>query len=294
MTAPASGSPGPITDELLPLSGGTALKVRQWTGAEPLRTGAWVLHLHGGAFVGGSLDHGAAVAGLLARSAALVVSLDYPLAPAHPFPQAAEAAHAALRALDRKRQRRAPHAPLYVAGEEAGGNLAAAAALMARDRAGPALAGQILLSPMLDACIGTASQRDARDGPLGGRCADGWRAYLKCSMDASHPYATPADSLRLGGLPPTLLVTAQDDPQRDETLAYHRRLQAIGVDARALVFPGGTGWPRSFAEPEPGPWGRALAESLRLFITTPARAAGIDARPAADHHDTDTISGAQP
>ncbi len=267
MATPAAWS---FTDETLePPGGGAALNVRRWPGALPAAGGAWILHLHGGAFVGGSLDTGATVAQLLAESAGAVVSLDYPLAPAHPFPQAIEAAHAALLALDRQRRRSAPNAPLFVAGEEAGGNIAAAAALMARDRAEPVLAGQILLSPMLDACIATASQRDARDGPLGCRCADGWRAYLQRARDAIHPYATPADSVRLKGLPPALLLTAGDDPQRDETLAFDRRLRAAGVASRAVVLPMRTGWPCSFSMPEPGAaWAPALRETLRHFITT--------------------------
>lgn len=267
MATPAAWS---YTDETLePPGGGAALKVRRWPGAMPAPDGAWILHLHGGAFVGGSLDSGATVARLLAETAAVVVSLDYPLAPFHPFPQAAEAAHAALRALDRQRRRVAPAAPLLVAGEEAGGNIAAAVALMARDRAGPGLAGQILLSPMLDACIGTASQRSARDGPLGCRCADGWRAYLPQTRDAVHPYATPADSVRLAGLPPALLVTAHDDPQRDETLAFDRRLRGAGVPSRAVVLPMHTGWPCSYALPEPGAaWAAPLRETLRHFITS--------------------------
>ena len=266
MTSPAAWLP---TDETLPIPNGAALTVRRWPGAEPARSGAWILHLHGGAFVGGSLDTGAAVAQLLAETAGVVASLDYPLAPAHPFPQAIEAAHAALVALDRQRRRVAPNAPLFVAGEEAGGNIAAAAALMARDRAEPALAGQILLSPMLDACIATASQRDARDGPLGCRCADGWRAYLQRARDAIHPYATPADSVRLTGLPPALLLTASDDPQRDETLAFDRRLRAAGVTSRAVVLPMRTGWPCTFSLPEPdAAWAGALRETLRHFVTT--------------------------
>lgn len=269
MSSPARWSLSPA-DETLPLASGAALAVRRWPGAEPARSGAWILHLHGGAFVGGSLDSGAPVAQLLAESAAQVVSLDYPLAPANPFPQAAEAAHAALLALDRQRRRVAPHAPLLVAGEEAGGNIAAAAALMARDRAGPLLAGQILLSPMLDACIGTASQRASRDGPLGCRCADGWRAYLPEAGDAVHPYATPADSVRLAGLPPGLLITANDDPQRDETLAFDRRLRAAGVASRAVLLPMRTGWPCSLAMPDnsQAAWITPLRETLRHFITT--------------------------
>lgn len=270
----ATRAPRPTTDATLSLPGGPAFAVRRWAGALPLREGAWVLHLHGGAFVAGSPDTGAAVARLLAGGAARVVSLAYPLAPAHPFPHAVEATHEALRALDRQRRRQAPAAPLVIAGEEAGGNIAAAVALIARDRGGPALAGQILLSPMLDACIGTASQRDARDGPLGCRCADGWRAYLAQRQDAGHPYATPADAVRLAGLPPALLLTALDDPQRDETLAFDRRLRDAGVPSRAVVLPAPTGWPCSFAQPQAGAWAAALAQSVQRFLSSLSAPAG--------------------
>src|SRR5262245_12473149 len=93
-----------------------------------------VLHLHAGAFVGGSLDSGTLVATLLARSGARVVSLDYPLAPEQPFPDALELSHCALLWMQRHRTQLAgARAPLVVAGEEAGGNLAAALSLMSRD-----------------------------------------------------------------------------------------------------------------------------------------------------------------
>lgn len=215
---------------------------RQGGQASPL-----VLHFHAGAFVGGSLEGGACIAGLLAASGAVVVSLDYPLAPAHPFPQAVDAAYDALLWISKARHRLAGHdAPVFVAGEEAGGNLAAAVALLARDRHGPPLAGQILLSPMLDPCLATASLRDVHAGPVGCTWADGWHSYLPRLEDASHPYAAPGAAFRLADLPPTLLVTAEDDPLRDETQAYAERLRAAGLFAHQAVLPGPTGWPRSY------------------------------------------------
>jgi acetyl esterase len=140
-------------------------------------------------------------------------------------------------------------APVFVAGEEAGGNIAAAVALMARDLQEPALAGQILLSPMLDPCLATASLRDAEAGPVGCTWADGWHNYLPRLEDASHPYAAPGSAFRLAGLPPTLLITAQDDPLRDETLAYAARLRDAGLVAHDTVLPVPTGWPCSYLEP---------------------------------------------
>jgi acetyl esterase/lipase len=91
-----------------------------------------------------------------------VVSLAYPLAPEHPFPQPIEVGYAVLQWLYKHRVKMAGKgAPLFLAGEEAGGNLAAAVAVISRDRGHPPLAGQILVSPMLDPCTGTASQREA-------------------------------------------------------------------------------------------------------------------------------------
>jgi acetyl esterase len=235
-------------DEAALLPGGQRRVLRVYGGSAA--TSALVLHFHAGVFVEGGLDDGAAVAEALRGAGATVVSLDYPLAPAHPFPAAADCGYAALQWLQRQRRRlAAAQIPLYIAGEEAGGNLAAAVAMMARDRCGPGLAGQILLSPMLDACLGSASQRDARVGAAGCPCADGWRAYLARDADALHPYAAPGRSLRLAGLPPTLLMTAADDPLRDETAAFGERLRGAGVPVQLQRVAAPTGWPASYRQP---------------------------------------------
>jgi len=262
-----SEAPPSWCDEAIQVDGGAALRVRIRGCAARGADTPLVLHFHAGGFVGGTLEGGHAVASILTAAGAAVASLDYPLAPAHPFPQAAEAGHAALLWIERQRRRLAkPQAPIFVAGEEAGGNIAAAVAMMARDRHGPALAGQILLSPMLDACVATASQRDARNGPVGCPCADGWRAYLARASDASHPYATPSATSRLAGLPPTLLVTSLDDPLRDETQGHARRLREAGVPVELAVLPIVTGWPRSYQLPYSAPWSTALRERVQAFF----------------------------
>ena len=208
-----------------------------------------VLHLHGGTFDSGSLASGEAVATTLAEAGAIVISLPYPLAPEARFPQALETAYAALEKIARDKLRWVgKRAPLYVAGEEAGGNLAAALAMMARDRHGPPLAGQILFSPMLDACLGTYSFRHAEAGPVGCRWADGWHAYLGSPEKAAHPYATPANASRLSGLPPALIVSAEDDLLRDESVNYGLRLRAAGGEATVHVVGGPSRWPDAFAE----------------------------------------------
>lgn len=230
-----------------------------------------VLHFHAGAFTGGSLDEGAAVAGALAGAGAVVVSVDYPLAPARPFPAAIEAGYAALQWAHAQRKPLATaRTPLYVAGEEAGGNIAAALAMVARDRGGPELAGAILFSPMLDMCVATASQRDALAGPVGCRWADGWRAYLARDDDAVHPYAVPGRSLRLAGLPRTLLISAADDPLRDETQSFAQRLRGSGVSAELHVLDNPTGWPLSYRE-RGDAWTGELPPLLQPFLHPSSR-----------------------
>lgn len=238
-----------------------------------------VVHFHAGAFVAGSLQAGACVPRLLVAADAVVMSLNYPLAPAHPFPQAVEAGYAALVWAAKARHKLAgTGAPVFVAGEEAGGNLAAAVALMARDRQEPELAGQILLSPMLDPCMATDSLRCADAGPVGCTWADGWRQYLGHLGDAGHPYAAPGKALRLSGLPPTLLLTAQDDPLRDETLAYADRLRIFGRLVHAAVLPGPTGWPVSFLQTSDDPvsWSAVVQNQFKGFFDELLKRAPLD------------------
>lgn len=230
-------------------AGSASPAARLYAPAEIAAEAGLVLHLHGGAFTGGSVAEGEAVATMLAEAGSVVLSLDYPLAPAHRFPDALEAAYGALVAIGKSRARwAAKQAPLYVAGEEAGGNLAAALALMARDRRGPELAGQILLSPMLDPCLGTCSLREAEAGPVGCHWADGWAAYLGSPDKAAHPYAAPINASRLAGLPPALLISADDDPMRDEASTYAARLRDAGVVVRHHIRPGASHWPAAYAE----------------------------------------------
>ncbi|HJV61071.1 MAG TPA: alpha/beta hydrolase fold domain-containing protein, partial [Albitalea sp.] len=160
------------------------------------------------------------------------------------------------------------------------GNIAAAASLMSRDRGEPALAGQILLSPMLDVCVATASLRKAHAGPVGCRWADGWRSYLPRASDALHPYATPGSAVRLAGLPPTLLITAHDDPFRDETAAYAQRLRGDGVAVDELRLPMPTGFPAPYMEAPPceTPWAETVRQTLRRFLAADPTDSSIHTR----------------
>jgi acetyl esterase len=233
--------------------------------------GPLVLHFHGGTFVCGELDDGRMVARLLGASGAVVVSVAYPLAPQNPFPGAIELGFDVLEWLFKNRVKLAgKNARIFLAGEEAGGNLAAGMALIARDRGHPPLAGQVLLSPMLDPCAGTESLRKATaDEGMHCKWATGWAKYLGRPKDALHPYAVPGASLRLGQLAPTLVVVGQDDAMRDEGLAYAARLRDAGNTVTSIVLPSAAGWEESLAEGASGecPCEVTVKQHFRAFFS---------------------------
>jgi acetyl esterase len=235
------------------------------TGAAPV-----ALYLHGGAFTGGSVETSERLPALLTQAGAVAVSADYPLAPAHRFPHALETMFDLLGALQRCCAEWASRrSSVFVAGEEAGGNLAASLALMARDRQAP-LAGQILFSPMLDPVMGTCSLRSAQVGAVGCPWADGWHAYLGSPDKAAHPYAAPLGATRLAGVAPALLVSAQDDPLRDESATYARQLRNAGVLVQHHVLPAPTNWPFVLSTPTndatQSAWAPAVVDHLKTFF----------------------------
>ena len=259
-------------DDLLPAGDGV-VPVRVYKGAARRKDAPVVMHLHGGAFTCGDLDSGELVSRLLADAGAVVVDVDYPTGADHVFPAALKMLDALLAGLHKARTRLSGKgAPLVGAGEEAGGNLAAALALMARDQGHRKLAGQILIGPMLNPCMATASLRQAEAGYGECRWMHGWRAYLGEGEDGDHPYAAPANTSRLAGLVPALVVSAEDDPMRDETLAYARAMKRAGVDVQQALIAGPSGWPcslmkrPSLAAP-PQPWASALRQKLADFLT---------------------------
>lgn len=249
--------------------GQQSLRARIYRPVAPRAPAVLVLHMHGGVFVDGSVDSGEAIAKALAGAGALVVSIDYPRAPKCPFPQPLEAASGALKWLYKTRAKwGGKKSRIFVAGEEAGGNLAAALALVARDQQVPPLAGQILLSPMLDPRLATCSMREADAGPVGCKWADGWHEYLCTADKAAHPYAAPATASRLAGVAPALILTAEDDLLRDESLAYGRRLRAAGVKVQEHILPTPTGWPCALSQPESfdKPWIAAVRDQFTRFF----------------------------
>jgi acetyl esterase len=236
------GPPVPVAgaaDRTIPGPAGD-LRVRVYTphGEPPFPIVVW---FHGGGWVVGTLDTFDPICRALSAAApAVLVAVDYRLAPEHRFPAAVEDCYAATlwasrnaAALGGTQQR------LAVAGDSAGGNLAAVVALGARDRGGPAIAFQLLVCPVMDAAMDTASYREKADGYY--LTAAGMRWYWDHYLggaDGSRPDASPLRAAFLGGLPPALVVTAEHDPLRDEGEAYAARLRDAGVPAALSRYPG--------------------------------------------------------
>lgn len=200
-----------------------------------------VLYFHGGGFVGGSLDDADAVAGFIAeQTPALVVAVDYALAPARPFPAAPEDAHAAARwTAEHAAGLGGDPARLAVAGDDAGGNLAAALTLIARDRNGPAILAQALVGPMLDPSMTRLGDGARLNSDLSAAtCARCYSQYLPQARQRLHPYASPLLSVRQAGLPPALIVTAECDVLHKEAEKYAEALIAAGVPTQVVRFAG--------------------------------------------------------
>jgi acetyl esterase len=195
-----------------------------------------LLFLHGGGFLLGDLDSDDGIARALCRATrCLTVSVDYRLAPEHPFPAALDDAATALTwVAAHGRAHGGDPARLAVAGSSAGAVLAAALTLRNRDEGGPGLAAQLLFYGSGGAPGGeTASLAAFRDGPI--LTADDmdyfWSLYL-AGADAGQPYASPRTAQSHAGLPPAFVATAELDPSRDDGEDYACRLEASGVPVR--------------------------------------------------------------
>jgi acetyl esterase len=246
MAAMASMSPAPdvslggVADRTIPGPAGP-IPVRVYTPAGrapfPLLT-----YFHGGGWVLGDLDtHDAVCRQLAAAAEAVVVSVDYRLAPEHKYPAAADdcyaavtwaAANAAALGIDASR--------IAIAGDSAGGNLTCVVAMMARDKGGPALRFQLPVYPVTNHAFDTPSYRDNAAGYLLEKDAMVWfwDHYLPSPAHGHEPYASPLRATDFRGLPPALVITAEFDPLRDEGEAYGRRLAEADVPVRVRRYDG--------------------------------------------------------
>ncbi|CAG9182849.1 alpha/beta hydrolase [Cupriavidus pinatubonensis] len=200
-----------------------------------------LVYCHGGGWVVGDLDTvDVPCRRLASRAACVVASVDYRLAPEHPFPAAAEDAYAAFQWLvENAGARHIDATRIAVGGDSAGGNLAAVVALMARDRVAPQPCFQVLLYPVTDGALDTASYRENADGYLLTRDSMVWfwNHYVS-DADRMHPYASPLRAEHHRGLPPAFVVTAEFDPLRDEGEAYAHRLAAAGTPVECKRYDG--------------------------------------------------------
>lgn len=203
-----------------------------------------LVYMHGGGFVLGSAESDRELpAALAARAGAVVISVDYRLAPENPFPAPVEDCFAALRwVADNAGDLGVDPARIGIGGVSAGAGLAAATALLARDRGGPRLAFQLLDIPELDDRLQTDSMQQFLDTPVWNRAnaVASWRYYLgEPAAQAPVPaYAAPARATDLAGLPPAYISTCEFDPLRDEALDYARRLVGHGVPVELHLYPG--------------------------------------------------------
>ncbi|HEX4010663.1 MAG TPA: alpha/beta hydrolase [Solirubrobacteraceae bacterium] len=214
-----------VTDLAVAVPDGT-VPVRAYRPANP---GAAVVWLHGGLWVAGGLaTHDAMCRALADAAQAIVVSVDYRLAPEHPFPAPLDDCWEALRWAAAMH----PSLPLVVGGDSAGANMAAVCAVRARDRGGPAPALQVLVYPMTDAAMDTPSyaERGGDDTLLGAKdVVWSYDHYAPVGVDRADPEVSPLRAPDLAGVAPAIVLTDEYDPLRDEGRAYATRLRDAGV-----------------------------------------------------------------
>ena len=234
-------------DEVLPLqaegpAGPIPLRLYRGKGAAKDRPQPALIYFHGGGWVIGDLESHDQLCRALANAIpAIVVAVDYRLAPEHKFPAAVEDCLAAYRWLrSRATEVGGDAGRVGLAGDSAGGNLSAVVSQLSAAAGDPVPTCQALIYPGLDFSLDTPSHRELKDGHVIPRDRILWymEQYLRTDADRLDPKASPMRAKDLAGQPPTMVVTAGFDPLRDEGLAYAERLRKAGVDVVYREYPG--------------------------------------------------------
>ena len=227
-----------VSDDTIDGPGGP-LPVRIYDpGAGP--TDPVIVYLHGGGFVIGSIEtHDAGCRRLAEETGSPVVSVDYRLAPEHPFPAALEDTYAALEWASGSEALPGDTDRVVLAGDSAGGNLATAACLLSRYRDGPKPAYQVLVYPVTGDASETPSYEENAEGYfLTSDIMEWFREHLfERDVDEGNVFAAPRLAHDLSGLPPATVVTAGYDPLRDDGARYAERLEADGVEVSFRNYP---------------------------------------------------------
>ncbi|MFJ9623883.1 alpha/beta hydrolase [Streptomyces sp. NPDC101181] len=231
-----------VTDVSIPGPGGPLpVRIYRPSGEGPLPV---LVYFFGGGWTLGSLDTGDAICRSLANAVGcLTVAVGYRLAPEHKFPAAPDDCFAGVRwAVEHAGRYGGDSSRVAVGGDSAGGNLAAAVTLMAKDAGGPELLAQLLVYPNTDQFADTPSLRESTDPLLFNRRSVQWYwdNYLASPGDGGHPLASPLRAPDHSGLPPALVITAEYDPLRDEGEQYAARLRESGVPVESARYQGVT------------------------------------------------------
>jgi len=202
-----------------------------------------LVFFHGGGFVICDIEtHDGLCRDLCRRTGCVVVSVDYRLAPENRFPAARDDCYAVTRwAAEHAAEIAGDARTVFVVGDSAGGNMAAVTSARIRDQGGPTLSGQVLVYPVTDYHTPPSASylENAHAKNLGRRRMIWfWQQYLSDPREADEPYASPLRAGRFDGLPPTLVITAEFDPLRDEGESYASRLDEAGIPSRSSRYEG--------------------------------------------------------
>jgi len=223
---------------------GTTVKIFVMTPERVIGKPGVLLFIHGGVWIAGNFEnHKRLLRDLVLGSGQIGVFVEYTSLPAAKFPTQLDESYAALKwVAAHGSEVGADGSRIAVAGNSVGGDMSAALTLMAKDRKGPKISYQVLLIPATDASVDSASYHEFATGRFLSRefMKYGWDRYATDEKTRNNPYVSPlrASKEQLAGLPPALVITAENDPLRDEGEAYARKLKEAGVDVNAVRFNG--------------------------------------------------------